>query len=111
MTFAAEPTYACRQCLDDPAGWILLRCTGLTCERRRAHQPHVFTVRCPCWLTRNADRIRRQGETAMAENKPLPADFDALTDLTNGRYVWAKAVTLNASEAAEAVDHFAESHR
>lgn len=111
MQFADDPTYACAQCLDDPAGWMLLRCTGRICARTKPHASHLFAVRCPCWLKRHADVIRRQAEGAMANGSDVPRLFHDLTDLMQGRYVWAHSVTVDRSEHRAPVDHFAEQGR
>ena len=94
MKFADEPTFRCRQCLDDPYGWIVLECTGLTCERTGQHVAHQFAVRCPCWLKRNADAIRRTAEEAMGKGKRPTATYEHLVDVMNERYTWQKSVTL-----------------
>lgn len=94
-----EPVYECGQCLDEPNGWIALDCTGTTCARPTAHRPHPFAVRCPCWLKRHADQIRRSAETAMSKGQPPSSAFHDLSDLMQGRYVWASSVTWAARQA------------
>lgn len=86
----AEPTYRCVQCLDDPHGWQLRRCPEARCDRHADHPPHTFVVRCPCWLDRHAARIDARRQAALQEGFRPPAECDALSDLREGRYRWAK---------------------
>jgi hypothetical protein len=86
-----EPTYRCPICTDDPAGWISgLRCPDVTCGRFKAHGPHTFAVRCPCWLDRNAPALEQQRSDAIQSNRRPPAECEALDDLRAGRYRFAK---------------------
>lgn len=86
-----EPTYRCLTCLDDPAGWIQMRrCPDTPCERRQPHPPHTFTARCRCWLERNAGRLDLRRQDALQDNTPIPFECDALNDLRDGRYRWAR---------------------
>lgn len=52
-------TYRCLRCFDSPDGWLepFLCPDDLQCERQATHTRHWYTARCPCWLTRHADRI------------------------------------------------------
>lgn len=85
-----EPTFACIKCWDEPNGWQQRRiCNGHECERRKPHAPHTFTMRCPCWLQRNADALRLAQQDAIAKNKPVPAECRALAELMEGCYRWA----------------------
>lgn len=86
-----EPTYRCATCHDDPNGWIdNIACPEVSCGRHKAHAPHFFAVRCPCWLDRNADALTFSKQEALKNNKAVPADCDALAELREGRYRFAK---------------------
>jgi hypothetical protein len=91
---ADEPTYSCPRCLDEPAGWILLRCPSYRCGRDREHDPHVFTVRCPHWLRENGPRLRLYDEKRQADRKPSTAEYLALMDLEAGRYRFEAVRTM-----------------
>lgn len=92
--FEPEPTYTCRQCLDDAGGWILLNCFGHECGRAKHATPHLFAVRCPCWLRRNADVIRKNAEARMQKGQAAGWIFDDLSDLMSNRYRWGNARTV-----------------
>jgi hypothetical protein len=85
-----EPVFTCWKCWDEPAGWQRIKkCVKDDCGRHKLHAPHFFTVRCPCWLLRNQDRLRlRQGE-CLQKGWPVPADCVALAELVEGCYRWA----------------------
>ena len=74
-----EPTYHCRDCWDEPSGWVVCLCTGrgklinpsytsarvtrrVSCLRTQDHPAHTYTERCPCApsnpvIARHRDRM------------------------------------------------------
>jgi hypothetical protein len=90
----SEATFRCRQCLDDPSGWISLHCEGARCGLVITHAPHGFAVKCPCWLTRNAELLQRNAQTALSKGRKPSALYEQLTDAQAGRYKWAHVVTM-----------------
>ncbi len=96
-----EPTYRCRQCRDEPHGWITLTCNGRhsECGRGKLHAAHPFAVRCQCWLRRNADALKSNAMNARAKAKPVSWDFLALDALEMGRYQFDNAITESHANA------------
>lgn len=91
-----EPRYTCGQCLDDPFGWVVLRCPDEPCGRERTHAAHDFGVRCPHWLREHADAIRVSAQQALQRGqRPTDAAY-ALQDLDAGTYRYAHALTARA---------------
>jgi hypothetical protein len=82
----SEPLYRCHRCKDDPAGWVVVLCTGKTCNRRFPHPEHEQAVRCRCWLLRNADAIRLYGQKIISKGLNPPTTFQQLQDLEASRY-------------------------
>jgi hypothetical protein len=87
-----EPTFHCRECSDEPNGWIVTACPGrgkhynpnyaanrvsrtVQCARAREHGPHTYADRCGCVATnpeikRHRDRMnehRHKRATAQGE--------------------------------------------
>jgi hypothetical protein len=88
------PTFRCRQCLD--SGWISLECPEVLCSRPKAHGPHTFAVRCPCWLRSNAEKIRSASEKSRAGGRGEADLADLVAAVLNGTYRFAKHVTVQA---------------
>ncbi len=109
-----DQRHNCRQCLDDPHGWIVLECPNETCGRSNGgdvlHRPHNFAVRCPHWLKEHATALSESARKAVEKGKtPSQAAYDSI-DAVNGTYRWQHAKTERARWAENwertRVDHF-----
>jgi hypothetical protein len=85
-----EPTFHCRECYDEPNGWIVCLCPGrgkfinpscttarasrvVQCVRHQDHPPHTYAERCPCvpsnpTIKRHRDRMA-DARNSRATNK------------------------------------------
>lgn len=88
-----EVTYACKQCWDEPGGWLIASCPSQHCGRFSDHVPHPYAVKCPHWLRQYAAAIKGTAQTAMAKGDDPSPTFRDLQDLEAGIYRFAHAVT------------------
>jgi hypothetical protein len=80
-----EPTFHCRECYDEPNGWVICGCPGrgrlinpsyttarvsriVQCLRTRDHPPHSYAERCPC-VPSNPEIKRHRDRMADARQK------------------------------------------
>lgn len=93
-----EQTFTCRQCLDDPNGWLIVRCPdhGHCGSTRENHQPHDYAVKCPHWLRQHGDRILKIAQDAMQAGRQVSPLARDVQDVHAGVYRFSGVKTERA---------------